>query len=92
MCWHAQYKTGGIRRLNQGCFKSFPIQTDGLLLTAMRYLQRNPVRVNLVDLAADWQYEPVCLSLLKSVELRVSLCSLRAFFRLPKQHTSSGLI
>jgi len=28
----------------QGRFKSFPIQTDGHLLTVIRYVERNPVR------------------------------------------------
>ena len=35
MRWHAHYKTGGTGHLYQGRFKSFPIQTDGHLLTVM---------------------------------------------------------
>ena len=31
------------------------MQTDGHLLTVMRYVERNPVRANLVDLAENWQ-------------------------------------
>ena len=56
MRWHAHYKTGGTGHLYQGRFKSFPIQTDGHLLTVMRYVERNPVRANFVDLAEDWQW------------------------------------
>ena len=56
MRWHAHYKTGGTGHLYQGRFKSFPIQTDGHLLTVMRYVERNPVRANLVELAEDWQW------------------------------------
>lgn len=55
MRWHAHYKTGGTGHLYQGRFKSFPIQTDRHLLTVMRYVERNPVRAGLVELAEDWQ-------------------------------------
>ena len=56
MRWHAHYKTGGTGHLYQGRFKSFPIQTDGHLLTVMRYVERNPVRANFIDLAEDWHW------------------------------------
>lgn len=56
MRWHAHYKTGGTGHLYQGRFKSFPIQTDGHLLTVMRYLELNPVRANFIELAEDWQW------------------------------------
>ena len=56
MRWHAHYKTGGTGHLYQGRFKSFPIQTDGHLLTVMRYVERNPVRANFIELAEDWQW------------------------------------
>ena len=46
MRWHAHYKTSGTGHLYQGRFKSFPVQTDGHLLTVMRYVERNPVRAN----------------------------------------------
>jgi len=56
MRWHAHYKTGGTGHMYQGRFKSFPIQTDGHLLTVIRYVERNPVRANFIDLAEDWQW------------------------------------
>ncbi len=56
MRWHAHYKTGGTGHLYQGRFKSFRIQTDGHLLTVMRYVERNPVRADFVELAEDWQW------------------------------------
>lgn len=40
----------------QGRFKSFPVQDDGHLLTAARYVERNPVRAGLADLAAAWPW------------------------------------
>ena len=56
MRWHAHDKTGGTGHLYQGRFKSFPIQTDGHLLTVMRYVEPNPVRANFVQLSQDWQW------------------------------------
>lgn len=56
MRYHAHYKTGGTGHLYQGRFKSFPIQRDEHLLVAMRYVERNPVRANFVDLAEEWQW------------------------------------
>jgi len=56
MRWHAHDKTGGTGHLYQGRFKSFPIQTDGHLLTVMRYVERNPVRANLIELAEHWPW------------------------------------
>ena len=55
MRWHAHDKTVGTAHLYQGRFKSYPIQTDGHLLTVMRYVERNPVRANFIELAEDWQ-------------------------------------
>lgn len=56
MRYHAHYKTGGTGHLYQGRFKSFPIQSDEHLLIAMRYVERNPVRANFVELADEWQW------------------------------------
>lgn len=38
----------------QGRFKAFPIEKDEHLLTVLRYVERNPLRANLVDHAEDW--------------------------------------
>ena len=56
MRWHAHYATGGTGHLYQGRFKSFPIQSDEHLLTVMRYVERNPLRANLVQQAEEWEY------------------------------------
>ena len=56
MRYHAHYQTSGTGHLYQGRFKSFPIQSDEHLLIAMRYVERNPVRANFVELAEDWQW------------------------------------
>ena len=53
---HAHHKTGGTGHLYQGRFKSFPIQSDNHLLTVLRYVERNPLRANFVDLAEAWMW------------------------------------
>jgi len=47
---------GSTGHIFQGRFRSFPIQDDEHLLTVMRYVERNPVRANLVDSALDWRW------------------------------------
>jgi len=56
MRWHAHYHTGGTGHLYQGRFKSFPVQDDEHLLTVMRYVERNPVRANLIAKAEEWRW------------------------------------
>jgi len=52
--YHKHYRSHG--HVWQGRFKSFPIQQDGHLLTALRYVLRNPVRAGLVEHAMDWAW------------------------------------
>ncbi len=40
----------------QNRFKAFPVQEDRHLLTVMRYVERNPLRANLVERAEDWPW------------------------------------
>jgi putative transposase len=40
----------------QGRFKAFPIQEDLHLLTVLRYIERNPLRADLVERAEDWPW------------------------------------
>ena len=53
---HAHYHRTGSGHLYQGRFKSFPIQDDRHFLIACRYVERNPVRANLVARASDWRW------------------------------------
>jgi len=46
--WHAHRHTAGTGPVYQGRFKSFPVQSDEHFLTVARYVERNPVRTNLV--------------------------------------------
>lgn len=52
--YHQHYRSHG--HIWQGRFKSFPIQHDAHLLTALRYVLRNPVRAGLIEHALDWPW------------------------------------
>jgi len=54
--WHRHYHCVGEGPLYQGRFKSFPIQRDGHLLTAMRYVEANALRAGLVERAEAWRW------------------------------------
>ncbi|EAQ77968.1 transposase [Blastopirellula marina] len=53
---HAHYRTAGEGHLYQSRFKSFPIADDDHFLVVCRYVERNPLRANLVKRAEDWRY------------------------------------
>jgi putative transposase len=54
--WQEHYLEVGYGHLYQGRFKSFPVQDDGHFLTVARYIERNPLRANLVDRAEKWRW------------------------------------
>jgi len=54
--WHAHHHSAGTGPLYQGRFKSFPIQKDGHLRIACRYVEGNPVRAGLAVRASEWRW------------------------------------
>lgn len=50
--YHEHYHGSG--HIWQGRFKSFPVQEDDHYITVLRYIERNPLRANLVDRSEDW--------------------------------------
>ena len=54
--WHANRHTAGTGPVYQGRFKSFPVQSDDHFLTVARYIERNPLRAELVERAVDWPW------------------------------------
>lgn len=54
--WKRAHDEVGNGHLYQGRFKSFPIQTDDSFHTVVRYVERNPLRANLVDRAEAWPW------------------------------------
>jgi putative transposase len=53
--WHAHHRMSGTGHLYQGRFKSFPIEQDEHFYTVARYVERNPLRAQLVERAEDWR-------------------------------------
>jgi putative transposase len=54
--WHAHYHTSGTGHLYQGRFRAFPVQEDDHFYTVLRYVERNPLRANLVSRAEAWRW------------------------------------
>lgn len=52
--YHRHY--GGSGHVWQGRFKAFPIQEDEHYWTVLRYVERNPLRANLVPRSQDWEW------------------------------------
>ena len=56
--YHRHYKGRG--HVWQGRFKAFPIEQDEHLLTVLRYVERNPLRANMVERAEQWAWSSLC--------------------------------
>ena len=54
--YHAHYHTREYGHIYQSRFKSFPIQDDTHFYVVCRYVERNPLRANLVPKAELWPY------------------------------------
>jgi putative transposase len=52
--YHEHSRSSG--HIRQGRFKAFAIEQDDHLLTVLRYVERNPVRANLVRRAEKWKW------------------------------------
>ncbi len=54
--WHAAHRSKGAGALYQGRFKACPVQSDEHYWTVLRYIERNPLRANLVEKAENWRW------------------------------------
>jgi putative transposase len=54
--WHFAHETRGQGHVYQGRFKAIPVQTNTHFVTLCRYVERNPVRAQIVRLAQDWPW------------------------------------
>ena len=52
--YHRHYHSSG--HVWQGRFKAFPVEQDEHLLSVLRYVERNPLRANLVARAQQWPW------------------------------------
>ena len=58
--YHQHYHSSG--HVWQGRFKAFPIQEDEHLLTVLRYVERNPLRAELVKKVERWLWSSLVTS------------------------------
>ncbi len=54
--WHAFRQSTGTGHVYQGRFRSFPVQADEHFLSVCRYVERNPLRAELVLRAEEWRW------------------------------------
>jgi putative transposase len=54
--YRAAHHSVGYGPLYQGRFKSFVVERDEYLLTAGRYIERNPLRAGVVKRAEEWRW------------------------------------
>ena len=59
--WHSAHGTVGIGHVYQGRFKSFPVQTNAYYLTAVRYIESNPMRAGVVERSEDWEWSSLAI-------------------------------
>lgn len=58
--WQALHGKDGHGTLYQGRYRSQPVDGDAQLLTALRYIERNPLRAGMVRRAVDWPWSSLC--------------------------------
>jgi len=54
--WHVRHETTGLGSVYQGRFKALPVQTETYFFRLCRYIERNPLRAELVIQAEDWRW------------------------------------
>lgn len=54
--YHVWKQTVGHGQIYQGRYKSFLVDTDSYLLTAIKYVERNPVRAKLARRVEEWRW------------------------------------
>ena len=54
--YHAVNETCGMGHIYQGRYKSFLVQTNEYFLQLCRYVERNPLRAELVQRAEEWRW------------------------------------
>ena len=54
--WQEHRHYVGLGHVYQGRYKSFPVEEDDHFLAVARYVERNPLRANLVERAEQWRW------------------------------------
>ena len=71
--WQAAHNAVGTGHVYQGRFKNFMIQQDEHLAWVLRYVERNPLRADLVRRAQDWPWSSLHARLHGPEEIRALL-------------------
>lgn len=71
--WRTSHNTVGFGPLYQGRFKAFAIEEDPHLVTVLRYVERNPLRAGIVNLAQDWRWSSLHARLFGTAEEKAIL-------------------
>ena len=58
--WKEHRHETGYGPLYQGRYKSFPVETESYFYQVVRYVERNALRANLVERAAQWRWSSLC--------------------------------
>ncbi len=74
--WRVSHRTVGCGHLDQGRFKSFPVQSDDHLLSLLRYVERNPLSPGVVEGAQLWRSCSLWSRAHGEDEIRASLSTL----------------
>jgi putative transposase len=72
--WQVAHNAVGVGHVYQSRFKNFMIQRDAHLEWVLRYVERNPLRANLVQRAQDWQWSSLHARLHGPDPVRELLC------------------
>lgn len=54
--WQRRKRQVGYGHVYQGRYKSFPVESDEHFYTAVRYVERNPLRAGLIRRADQWRW------------------------------------
>ena len=66
--WQEHRHYVGLGHVYQGRYKSFPVEEDDHFLAVARYVERNPLRANLVVRAEEWRWSSLWRRCRGSVE------------------------
>jgi putative transposase len=54
--WHIAHDSRGTGHVYQNRYHALPVQTDTHLIRVLRYVERNPLRAELVERAESWRW------------------------------------
>jgi putative transposase len=72
--WQAAHNMVGTGHVYQARFKNFMIQQDNHLEWVLRYVERNPLRANLVERAEEWSWSSLHARMSGSEKYQKMLC------------------